>query len=568
MNSVNSPKFCIIPAPKVAPTEPLFSSEAVFTVFSLHISILCPRTLGSSHNTRFVRPGRPGPYVTNDDLVIGEDTTGYSPAVQGASCGGVGSASRYFNFVAPVDGTFVFETFNTTFASAIAIWRQTGGGPPVDGMDGECSGSVEAVCAVSRGSRGNKIHDTVNTQAEVWAREGESLMVQVFGQTDLESGRFSLAVQQACPAAMHFATELELSNSTDPDVHVVHGNITADFPSASSPSCAAGFASSNSPSAFWKFTSPENGPDTWRFVVTGKDGFLPTLAVYALPSSTVFALCDEVVCASAGDQGAAAASLVIQGGASVVLQISSAGNPKFDNLVDAYGYSLTIERVCPPNGKAVVSLGVAGLEGVRRTDLAMSMSATSEAEQPSCDNNPGRNLVSSRFFSVVSKHSGMYAISAESEDFDTVVSVFKVYGNETSMASCLQIACNNDRKVISGNATTNSQARVVLQENEEVIVQVARALHSSAEGVFSLQVRYFCGSNVNAQIDVPVVDLGQQVGRLFEDVSTRIEDGLAVRADGIISAPAVSFSWTAPESRVYLIEVCRAMACSWSALCG
>jgi hypothetical protein len=145
------------------------------------------------------------------------------------SCGGSGSAESTYSFTAPEDGTYVFDTFGSSFNTVLHI------------HDGSCSG-VTLAC--------NNDASGAQSRVSVDLTAGQTVVVVVDGYFST-SGSYVLNVSQFSGGGT-CAAPIDLG-STVPQI--VTGSTTAQLDSTR-PGC--GF-SSGAPDTIYSFTAPEAG---------------------------------------------------------------------------------------------------------------------------------------------------------------------------------------------------------------------------------------------------------------------------------------------------------------------
>ncbi|WP_437734842.1 MXAN_6577-like cysteine-rich protein [Sorangium sp. So ce1335] len=175
-------------------------------------------------------------------------TTAGAADIMSSACGGVGGGEATYAFTAPATGTYLFDTFLSSFNTVLYA------------RDVDCSGAV-LKC-------NNDAAGGVQSRLTMDLEEGKTILLVVDGSSVSGAGEFTLNVQQydgggTCSAPIDLG-------STVPQV--VTGS-TAEQPESVAPSC--GF--SNAPDVIYRFTAPDNGIYVFDTFGSGFDTILQVL---------------------------------------------------------------------------------------------------------------------------------------------------------------------------------------------------------------------------------------------------------------------------------------------------
>lgn len=383
------------------------------------------------------------PAVLTVGSPVAASTAGSTGADQTPGCGSSDRLDIWYQFSAPAAGDYEFNTCGSVIDTTLALFA---------GCSTllACVDDDPAYCGA--GSRGARITRTLGA--------GASVLVRVAGVND-QAGRFQVVVNRVPPPNDSCANAAVL-----PIGVLTGGSLTGASGSGTFSPCEP----VDTADVFYVFT-----PDDTRAFQIQTCGSTAATALSLLAGCPPAA---EIACATQNGglcQAAGGASLtaVLRGGTPYRVRVAGRAGSALG------AFQVLAISADPPNDacdRAVTVLADQPLLGTNRGATGTDISP--------CGGGDARDV----WFRFVPELSGSYEISTCSTGtpLDTTLSVFEECP-ESSGASGLPIACNDDDDGTGACAARLSRVVVRLTAGLEYLVRVAAA--SDAEGSFTLVVR-------------------------------------------------------------------------------
>lgn len=312
----------------------------------------------------------------------------------GGSCGGGGAPEYTWTFTAPMDGDYIFDTFQSTFDTVLYV------------LDGECAGE-EIACDDDGLAASNQSLTSVSLLAD----QTVTVVVDAFGLT---GGNITLTAREGsvtCPVSELDAVPVSVTGQT-----VVATNEFAG-------SCGAGEA----PDTGYLFTAPADG--TYTFEITNNDF---DTVLYLLDGNCSG---DEVACndnLAGGTGGASGLTHPMAMGEQVTVVV--------DGFFEDFGnFDLNIgvlEGDCPDSDLGMM-------------EAPFTVSGSTMGEDNASAGSCGGLSAPDFAYTWTAPVSAGYRFSTENSDFDTVL--YLQEGNDCLGA---EIACSNDTALGTEGSTT------------------------------------------------------------------------------------------------------------------
>ncbi|MGK3989865.1 MXAN_6577-like cysteine-rich protein [Sorangium sp. So ce136] len=286
------------------------------------------------------------------------------------SCGSAGGAEATYSFTAPAAGTYVFDTFGSSFNTTLFA------------RDGQCAGATLG-CNTDAGG-------TTQSRLTLELDEGQTIILIVDGSSASASGEFTLTAQKfdgggTCSSAIDLGSAFP---------QVVTGT-TAEQPESVTPTCG----SSTAPDMLYSFTAAENG--TYIFNTFGSS-FDTVLQVFDGSCSTPLRCNDDA-------DGGRQSRLTVDMGAGQTALIAVDGRG-----TSSGEYVLQVDRFAGP-GTCSTAIDLGSELPLTRTG---STAGQPNSVTPSC---AAASTAPETVFTYTAPADGSYVISTAGSTFDTVL---------------------------------------------------------------------------------------------------------------------------------------------------
>ncbi|WP_437999165.1 MXAN_6577-like cysteine-rich protein [Sorangium sp. So ce185] len=343
------------------------------------------------------------------------------------TCGGAGGRETTYSFTAPEAGTYLIDTFGSSFNTTLAA------------LDGSCSGTAIACNADAAGSQ--------QSQLTLDLEEGQTIILLIDGDSAGASGDFTLNIERFDGGGT-CSTPIELGSSYP---QVVTGS-TVDQPRSVTPSCG----SSTAPDMVYSFTAPENGTFIFDTLGSSFDTVLQVLNGSCRGASLG---CNDD--SSGGRQSRV--STVLAAGQTVFIVVDGRGTSAGD-------YVLQVDRFTGP-GTCSTAIDLGSELPLTRTGTT-SGQPNSATPVSSCTYS---STAADMVFTYTAPADGDYVIDTIGSSYDTVLHVHSDgCGGET-------LKCNDD-----WGGTSRSRVRLTLTAGEVITVVVDG--YGSLSGSFTLNI--------------------------------------------------------------------------------
>ncbi|XXX77987.1 MXAN_6577-like cysteine-rich protein [Sorangium sp. So ce134] len=352
-------------------------------------------------------------------------TTAEAVDILRPTCGGAGGREVTYSFTAPSDGTYIIDTFGSSFNTTLAA------------LNGTCGGTTIACSADAAGSQQSRL--TLDLE------EGQTIILLLDGESPGASGDFTLNIERFEGGGVCSAP-IDLGSSFP---QVVTGS-TVEQPGSITPVCG----SSTAPDMIYSFTAPEDG--TYIFDTFGST--LDTILQILNGSCRGASLgCNDD--ALGGKQSRVSAELAA--GQTVFIVVDGRGTAAGD-------YVLQVDRFTGP-GTCSTAIDLGSELPVTRTGTT---SGQPNSATPSCTF--GSNAPD-MVFTYTAPADGDYVIDTIGSRYDTILHVREdgCGGDELS--------CNDD----SGGSGT-SKMTLTLTAGQVITVIVDG--YNTASGSFTLNI--------------------------------------------------------------------------------
>lgn len=351
-------------------------------------------------------------------------TTAGAVDIMSSTCGGAGASEVTYAFTAPSLGTYIFDTFGSTFNTVLYA------------RDVDCSGAV----LKCNGDAGGGVQSRLTMDLD----EGQTVLLVIDGSSASASGEFTLTAQRYDGGGT-CSTPIDLG-STVPQV--VTGS-TAEQPESVTPACGA----SNAPDMVYSFTAPDDGLYVFN---TFGSSFDTILQVYDERCSGTSLGCNDD---AGGPQSRVFVELVA--GQTVFLVVDGRSTNRGD-------YVLQVDRF-DGEGTCATPIDLGSELPLTRTG---STAGQPHLASPSC---VSTSTASEMVFTYTAPADGSYVISTVGSSYDTVLHVH----SDGCRGSTL--SCNDD----SGGGGTS---RLTLRLTAGQVITIVVDGYSTASGDFTLNI--------------------------------------------------------------------------------
>ncbi|WP_438007899.1 MXAN_6577-like cysteine-rich protein [Sorangium sp. So ce321] len=341
------------------------------------------------------------------------------------SCGSSGGAEATYSFTAPAAGTYVFDTFGSTFNTTLSA------------RDGQCAGAALG-CNTDAGG-------TTQSRLTLELDEGQTIILIVDGSSASASGEFTLTAQKfdgggTCSSAIDLGSVFP---------QVVTGT-TAEQPESVTPTCG----SSTAPDMLYSYTAAENG--TYIFDTFGSS-FDTVLQVFDGSCSTPLRCNDD---AGGGRQSRLTVDMVA--GQTVLIAVDGRGTSSGE-------YVLQVDRFA--------GLGTCSTAIELGSELPLTTTGSTAGQPNSVTPNCATSSTAPEtVFTYTAPADGSYVISTIGSTFDTVLHV------HTGGCGGTTLSCNDDGVGIG----TSSRLTVTLTAGQVITVVVDG--YNGVSGNFTLNI--------------------------------------------------------------------------------
>ncbi|KYF65927.1 MXAN_6577-like cysteine-rich protein [Sorangium cellulosum] len=332
-------------------------------------------------------------------------TTAGAVDILSSTCGGIGGNEATYSFTAPALGTYIFDTFGSSFNTVLSA------------RDGGCSGAVLKCNGDAAGG--------VQSRLTMDLDEGQKILLVVDGSSATASGEFTLNVQQyegggTCPRPIDLG-------STVPQV--VTGS-TADQPESVTPKCG----SSSAPDMIYSFTASDDG--TYIFNTLGSS-FDTILQIFDGSCAGTPLRCND-------DAGGPQSRLTIDlvAGQTVLVAVDGRNTSRGD-------YVLQVDKF-DGEGSCSTAIDLGSELPLTRTGTTTGQP---DSVTPSCASS---STASEMVFTYTAPIVGRYVIDTVGSSYDTVLHVHRGGCSGTS------IACNDDTAGSTSRTTVRLTAGQVI----------------------------------------------------------------------------------------------------------
>ncbi|HTN85551.1 MAG TPA: MXAN_6577-like cysteine-rich protein [Sorangium sp.] len=340
------------------------------------------------------------------------------------SCGSAGGAEATYSFTAPVAGTYIFDTFGSSFNTTLFA------------RDGQCAGETLG-CNTDAGG-------TTQSRLTLELAEGQTIILIVDGSSASASGEFTLTAQRFDGGGT-CSTPIDLGSAVP---QVVTGS-TAEQPEAVTPTCG----SSNAPEMLYSFTAAEDG--TYIFNTFGSS-FDTVLQVFDGSCSTPLRCNDD---AGGGRQSRLTVDMVA--GQTALIAVDGRGTSSGE-------YVLQVDRFAGV-GTCSTAIDLGSELPLTRTG---STAGQPNSVTPSCTSG---STAPEMVFTYTAPAEDSYVIDTIGSTFDTVVHV------HTGGCGGATLLCNDD-----GGGSGPSRLTVALTAGQVITIVVDG--YGGASGNFTLNI--------------------------------------------------------------------------------
>ncbi|XYH99070.1 MXAN_6577-like cysteine-rich protein [Sorangium sp. So ce1128] len=340
------------------------------------------------------------------------------------SCGSAGGNEATYSFTAAVAGTYVFDTFGSSFNTTLSA------------RDGQCAGAALGCNTDAAG--------TTQSRLTLELGEGQTIILVIDGSSASASGEFTLNAQQfngggTCSTAIDLGSVFP---------QVVTGT-TAEQPESVTPTCG----SSNAPDMLYSFTAAENG--TYIFNTFGSS-FDTVLQLFDGSCSRPLRCNDD---SGGGRQSHLTVDMVA--GQTVLIAVDGRGTSSGD-------YVLQVDRFA---GVGTCSTAI-DLGSEPRLTRTGSTAGQPNSVTPSCTT---ASTAPEMVFTYTAPVDGSYIISTVGSTFDTVLHV------HTGGCGGTTLSCNDD-----GGGSGTSRLTLTLTAGQVITIVVDG--YGGVSGDFTLNI--------------------------------------------------------------------------------
>ncbi|WP_437279539.1 MXAN_6577-like cysteine-rich protein [Sorangium sp. So ce375] len=353
-------------------------------------------------------------------------TTAEAVDILHPSCGSTGAGEVTYSFTAPAAGTYVVDTFGSSFNTVLSV------------LDGSCSGDALACNDDAAGGEQSRL--TLDLD------EGQTVILLVEGRSADASGDFTLTIAPFSGGGT-CSTAIDLGSVVP---QIVTGS-TVDRPESVRPSCGL----SNAPDMIYRFTAPADG--LYIFNTFGST-FDTVLQVLNESCSGMPLGCNDNT-----DGQQSRVTLRLAAGQTVLVVVDGRGTSSGD-------YVLQVDRFTGPGTCATaIDLG-AGLP-VTRTGTTRGQP---DAVRPKCVSATSASSPET-VFTYTAPVRGTYIINTVGSSFNTVLHV------HTAGCSGNEVKCNDD---ITGSRASRVELELAARQVITVVVDGV----DGASGDFTLNI--------------------------------------------------------------------------------
>ncbi|WP_437590703.1 MXAN_6577-like cysteine-rich protein [Sorangium sp. So ce1000] len=342
------------------------------------------------------------------------------------SCGAAGAGEVTYSFTAPVAGTYLVDTFGSSFNTVLSA------------LDGSCTGAALACNNDAAGSEQSRLTLELD--------EGQTVLLLVEGAAAGVSGDFTLTVAPfsgggTCSTAIDLGSVVPQS---------VTGS-TAEQPESVRPTCG----SSNAPDTIYRFTAPENGLYIFNTFGSSFDTVLQILNESCAGT--------PLACNDNTDGQQSRVTLQLAAGQTVLVVVDGRGTSSGD-------YVLQVDRFIGPGTCATpISLG---------SELPLTRTGTTrgqpDAVRPRCSS-ASTSSCPETVFTYAAPVGGTYVIDTIGSSLDTILHV------HTAGCGGAELKCNDDS---GGSGTSKMEIELAARQIITVVVDG----YDGASGDFTLHI--------------------------------------------------------------------------------
>ncbi|WP_437781486.1 MXAN_6577-like cysteine-rich protein [Sorangium sp. So ce1097] len=351
-------------------------------------------------------------------------TTAGAVDIMNSTCGGANASEVTYAFTAPSAGTYIFDTFGSSFNTVLYA------------RDVDCSGAV----LKCNGDAGGGVQSRLTMDLA----EGQTILLVIDGSSASASGEFTLTAQRYDGGGT-CSTPIDLG-STVPQV--VTGS-TAEQPESVTPACGV----SSAPEMIYSFTAPDNG--IYIFNTFGSS-FDTILQVYDGSCAGTPLRCNDD---AGGPQSRVTVDLVA--GQTVLVVVDGRSTNRGD-------YVLQVDRF-DGMGTCATPIDLGSELPVTRTGNTAGLP---NSVTPSCAT---ASTASEMAFTYTAPADGSYVISTIGSSYDTVLHV------HSNRCRGRTLSCNDD----SGGGGTS---RMTLTLTAGQVITIVVDGYNSASGNFTLNI--------------------------------------------------------------------------------
>ncbi|WP_437636264.1 MXAN_6577-like cysteine-rich protein [Sorangium sp. So ce854] len=351
-------------------------------------------------------------------------TTAGAVDIMNSTCGGAGASEVTYAFTAPSAGTYIFDTFGSSFNTVLYA------------RDVDCSGAV----LKCNGDAGGGVQSRLTMDLA----EGQTILLVIDGSSASASGEFTLTAQRYDGGGT-CSTPIDLG-STVPQV--VTGS-TAEQPESVTPACGV----SNAPEMVYSFTAPDNG--IYIFNTFGSS-FDTVLQVYDGSCAGTPLRCNDD---AGGPQSRLTVNLVA--GQTVLVVVDGRSTNRGDYVLQVDRFDGVGTCATPIDLGSELPLTTTGSTAGQPNSIAPSCAAASTASET--------------VFTYTAPADGSYVISTIGSSYDTVLHV------HSDGCTGSTLSCNDD----SGGLGTS---RMTLTLTAGQVITIVVDGYNSASGNFTLNI--------------------------------------------------------------------------------
>ncbi|WP_437531472.1 MXAN_6577-like cysteine-rich protein [Sorangium sp. So ce726] len=353
-------------------------------------------------------------------------TTADAADVLRPSCGSGGAGEVTYSFTAPAAGTYVVDTFGSSFDTVLSV------------LDGSCSGAVLACNNDAPGSEQSRV--------TLELAQGQTIVLLVDGGAAGASGDFTLNIAPFSGGGT-CSTAIDLGSAVP---QLVTGS-TAERPESVRPACG----SSNAPDMIYRFTAPENGLYIFDTFGSSFDTVLQILNQSCTGTS--------LGCNDNMDGKQSRIALSLTAGQTVLVVVDGSGTSSGD-------YVLQVDRFTGP-GTCATAIHLGSALSLTRTGTTRGQP---DAVRPKCVS--AASVTSPEaVFTYTARIGGTYTIDTIGSSFNTVLHV------HTDGCGGTEQQCNDDL-----TDSRASRVKIDLAPNQTITVVVDG--YNGASGDFTLKI--------------------------------------------------------------------------------